>query len=197
MGLINLVYEEAVGWCRGKRWWLRAPFLLWFVYVLAKHLRDPLYSSILGPLNLGIHELGHLLFSFLGQTLAVAGGTIFQLFIPIFAVFNFYRQKDFFAIALSFGWLSTNLFGVATYAADARRLELPLVTPFGSDNAVHDWEFLLSQANALQYDTLIAGLIRVFAVISMLVCFVLGTWLLWQMSRNQLHERTLKPTGRL
>ncbi len=181
MGFLIELKNDAIEWCQGKNWLVRLPFLLWFSYVFARHLSDPMYSSILGALNLGIHELGHFIFGFMGQFLAVAGGTIFQLFVPVFAVFNFYRQNDFFSIALSFGWLSTNLFSVATYAADARRLELPLVTPFGSDSVIHDWEYLLSTMNMLQYDSLVGGIFRVLAVISMLICFTAGVWLLWQM----------------
>jgi hypothetical protein len=179
--------DEAIDWCKGKNWIARLPFLLWFAYVLVRHLLDPMYSSILGPLNLGIHELGHVIFGFMGQFLGIAGGTIFQLFVPIFAVWNFYRQNDFFSIALSFGWLSTSLFSVATYASDARALELPLVSLFGSDNVVHDWEYLLSTMNILQYDTVVGGIFRILAVISMLICFTAGAWLLWQMilSKNR------------
>ena len=165
---------------------VRLPFLLWFVYVLVRHLLDPMYSSVLGPLNLGIHELGHVIFGFMGQFIGIAGGTILQLFVPIFAVWNFYRQNDFFSIALSFAWLSTNLFSVATYVADARALELPLVTPFGGDSVVHDWEYLLSTMNILEYDTVIGGVFRVLAIISMLACFTAGVWLLWQMFISRL-----------
>ncbi len=164
---------------------VRLPLLLFFVYVLVRHLSDPLYTSILGPLNLGIHELGHFVFGFMGEAISVAGGTLLQLAIPIFAILNFRRQDDFFAIALSFGWLSTNFFSVATYVADARRLELPLVSPFGGDNVIHDWEYLLSKMNMLEYDTVIAAIIRGSAVVSMLVCFASGVWLLWQMIKNQ------------
>ena len=123
--MIRLFIEEAIEWCRGRNWIVRAPLLAYLVYVLVRHVSDPLYSSILGGLNLGIHELGHMVFSFLGQTMMIAGGTIMQLAIPVFAVFNFYRQRDYFAIAVSFGWLSTNFFNIATYIADARRQELP------------------------------------------------------------------------
>ncbi len=178
--------DDAIEWSKGKNWLIRLPLLIFFAYVLVRHLSDPLYTSILGPLNLGIHELGHFVFGFMGQFLAVAGGTLLQLIIPIFAVFNFYRQNDFFAIALSFGWLSTNLFSVATYAADARSLELPLVTPFGSDNVVHDWEYLLTTLNILKYDAVVAGIFRSLAVISMLICFALGAWILRQMARQKI-----------
>ena len=185
--------EQAIEWCRGRNWWWRLPLLLWLGYVLVRHLADPLYSSILGGLNLGIHELGHLVFSFLGETLTVAGGTLLQLLIPVFGIFNFYRQRDFFSIALCFGWLSTNLFSVATYAADARRLELPLVTPFGGEEVIHDWEFLLSKWNILEYDTLIAQAFRATAVFSMILCFSLGGWLLWTMATQRSpSNKTLK-----
>jgi hypothetical protein len=142
-----------------------------------------LYSSIIGGINLGIHELGHMVFGLLGQSISVAGGTIFQLALPVFAGFNFFRQRDFFAIALSFGWLSTNFFNIATYVADARRQELPLVS-IGGGAVWHDWEYMLSGMHILQYDTLIAGFIRLLAVLSMLVCFAAGTWLLWQMAQD-------------
>lgn len=182
MGYFLFLKDQARDWCRGKTWWVRAPLLIWFVYILIRHVSDPMYSSILGALNLGIHELGHVVFGFLGQTMSVAGGTLLQLLIPVFGMFNFYRQQDFFSIALCFGWLSTNFFSIATYAADARRLELPLVTPFGGGDAVHDWEYLLSRWNILQYDTVIAGICRAGAILSMVVCFVLGGWLLWTMA---------------
>ena len=188
MNFLTSLRDDAIEWCQGKNWLVRLPLLLFFVYVLVRHLSDPLYTSILGPLNLGIHELGHLIFGFMGEAMAVAGGTLLQLLVPMFAVFNFYRQDDFLSIALSLGWLSTNFFNIATYVADARRLELPLVTPFGGDNVIHDWEYLLSKMNMLEYDTVIADIIRVLAVISMLLCFAAGAWLLWQMIKNQRGE---------
>jgi hypothetical protein len=180
---MDKLIREALEWCKGRNWMVRLPLLAYFAYVLIRHVRDPLYSSIIGGLNLGIHELGHLVFGFLGQAVSVAGGTILQLAVPVFAFFNFYRQKDFFAIALSFGWLSTNFFNIATYVADASRQELPLVS-IGGAGVCHDWEYMLSSMQILQYDAVIAGMIRLLAVLSMLVCFVSGTWLLWQMARS-------------
>lgn len=179
--MIRRFLQEADDWCKGKNRIVRAPLLAYFVYVLARHLRDPLYTSALGALNLGIHELGHIAFGFLGQTLMIAGGTVLQLAVPVIAVFNFYRLRDYFAIALSFGWLSTNLFNVATYMADARRQELPLVS-IGGESVNHDWEYMFSAMNILQHDTSIAAIVRVLAVISMLFCFAAGAWLLWRMA---------------
>ncbi|MBU0467588.1 MAG: hypothetical protein KKD07_10025 [Candidatus Omnitrophica bacterium] len=153
----------------------RIAFLIYFLVVLIKHLTDPMYGSLLDPLNLGIHEVGHLLFSFAGMFLQVAGGTIFQIIAPIYGMYNFYARKEPFCIALCFGWLSTSLFDIATYAADARSMALPLVSPFGfGGNITHDWNFLLSRVGLINYDWLVARCFRSGAFVSMLICFILG-----------------------
>lgn len=179
---VDELKEEAIASSQGKAWQWRFPVLLWFVFILFKYLTTPDYCSLLSQLNLGIHEFGHLIFLFFGQFLHILGGTLFQLFVPIFAVWSFYRQKDFFAIAFAFGWLSTNLFDVARYIADARALSLPLVTPFG-DTAIHDWNYLLEKTGLLSQDLLLAGIVKFFAVILMLVCLSYGSWILWQMAK--------------
>ncbi|MDD5166643.1 MAG: hypothetical protein PHQ57_04580 [Candidatus Omnitrophica bacterium] len=174
------IRQEALDWCKGKNWHWRLLILAWFAYVLFRHLNDPMYNSILGALNLGIHELGHFVFGLFGNFLGVLGGTLLQCFVPVLSVANFYHQRDFFAIALSFGWLSTNFFDVARYIADARAMELPLVSPFGM-SAIHDWNHLLSKLGLLEYDHMLSFSIKVLALISMLACLVAGGWLIWQM----------------
>lgn len=184
----RLFFDEAKDWARGKNWQVRLIFLIWFGYVLARYLSDSSYTSILSWLNLGIHELGHLIFSFLGEFLSIAGGTILQCLAPIFSVVNFYIQRDFFAIALSFGWLSTSLFDAARYAYDARAMNLPLVSPFGGEDVIHDWNYLLTHIGLLQYDNVAAFFIKFIAVISMFVCFVFGVWILLQMPKRELEN---------
>lgn len=181
--------DGALQWRRGKKWYAYFPFLIWFAYVFFRHLTDPGYNSILGPLNLGIHEFGHLIFFPFGQFLSVLGGTLFQLFVPIYGVVNFYRQKNFFAIALCFGWLSTSFFDIARYVADARAMNLPLAAIFGNENVIHDWNYLLGRLGILRFDAIAAFFIRCLAVISMLVCFALGAWLLWQIKKHSLIEK--------
>jgi len=153
----------------------RVAFLIYFLVVLIRHLSDPMYGSLLDPLNLGIHEAGHLLFSFAGRFLSVAGGTIFQILAPLYGMYNFSLRKEPFSLALCFGWLSTSLFDIATYAADARSMVLPLVTPFGfGGDITHDWNYLLRTLGILNYDWLVAKFFRFGALISMLVCFFRG-----------------------
>ena len=143
-------------------------------------------SDIFKGLNLGFHEIGHVVFSPFGMFLGVAGGSLFQCLVPMLSTLMFFRQRDYFGIAFCFAWLSTNLFDVATYAGDARALELPLVTPFkGGEETIHDWNYLLDSMNMLQYDTQIATGLRALAVLSMLAFFWIGGWLLFNMMNTK------------
>jgi len=176
--------SEAAAWCQGRHWQVRALFLLWFAYCLVKHWSNPEYRSILAAFNLGIHELGHFVFSPLGEFIGILGGTLLQILAPFIGMLNFYRQSDFFAIALSFGWLSTSIFDVAAYLADARTMNLPLVSPFGWGNPIHDWNYLLTRMGMLKYDTVLAFLLRCVATGTMFICLMGGFWLLLQMGKG-------------
>ena len=180
--LLTGLRDDAADWCRGRSWAARAPLMLWFGYVLVRHLASPEYRSVVAPLNLGIHEAGHLLFRWLGEFLGIAGGTLLQLAAPFVAMGMFYRQRDWFGIAFGFGWLSTNLFDVAVYAGDARRQTLPLVSVGGGD-VWHDWNYLLSATGLLAWDGFLAFLFRAAAVAAMAVALGGGGWLLWRMAR--------------
>lgn len=176
--------REAAEWCRGKNWLVRLPLLALCAYIVLRHCIDPDYSSIVAPLNLGIHELGHMALGVLGQGPGVAGGTVLQLAAPVIGALNFYAQRDFFAISLMFGWLSVNLFEVARYVGDARDMLLPLVSVGGQDTVLHDWNYMLGGMGLLQRDREIATLVRGGAVVSAACCIVMGAWLLLRMKRS-------------
>ncbi len=185
MRIVRQVFmEPARRWARGRIPWIRLPLLLWFAWVLFQHLINPDYQSILDPLNLGIHEFGHLVFSIGGEFLGFLGGTLMQLIAPAYGIYNFFRQEDYFSITLCFGWLSTNLFDIAVYVADARAQALQLVTPFGG-HPIHDWHYILGRLNWLEYDQTLAMMLRGLAVVSMIIGLWSGGWVLWQMVRQK------------
>ncbi len=176
---------EASEWAEDKFAPLRLILWLFLLYVLFKHLGDPTYQSIFKPLNLGIHELGHLIFFPLGQFLIVAGGTIAQCLVPLISFFMFYKQRDFFAITVSFCWMGTNLFSVAGYMADARKMVLPLVTPFGGEEIIHDWNYLFGKLGLLNSDTVLGGFVRISAVLNMVIGLAFGAWILLKMFKKK------------
>ena len=173
-------------WCAGRCWPGRALLVLWFAWVAWHHAADDMYTSLFGMLNLGIHELGHMVFRPGGEFLHVAGGTILQLLVPLISIVMFLRQRDYFALSLSGVWLSTNLYNVATYMADARVQILPLVTP-GGGHAEHDWYHLFIRMGLLSHDTAIAAAVRVAAFIIIWSSIAAGAWMCYLMARG--HRR--------
>jgi hypothetical protein len=171
-------------WCRERAWLPRLPLLLWMVFLAVRHLLDTDYTSVLGGLNLGVHEAGHLLLGWLSWDLLTAsGGTILQLAAPLASAWMFALQPDYFAAAFCGTWLATNLYNVATYVADAREMDLPLVT-VGGGEAGHDWNFILSATGLLAWDTRLAGLVRVVAFLVAWGSIAAGAWMLWRMARR-------------
>ncbi len=188
MGLGNWLARrrtDAAAWAgEGRAWPLRAVLLAVLAFLGWRHLADPDFGSILSGITLGVHELGHLLFSPLGRWLGVAGGSLTQALMPLAVAYGFLRQRDYFAIAVAGAWESMSLANLATYIADARAQELPLASPFAGDPE-HDWHFLLSSTGMLRYDGHIAGWVRLAAFLVLAGSLALGAWLCVRMARNR------------
>jgi hypothetical protein len=181
--------EEVEGWCAGRSWLARAPLVLWFAWIGLRHLADPLYESLFGALNLGLHEAGHLLFSWTGLFLAVAGGTLLQLLAPVLSAVMFSRQPDYFALPICGAWLATNLYNVATYLGDARAMELPLVTVGDAEAVIHDWNYLLGAMGLLRLHAFLAGGVRVLAFVLLWGSLAVAVWMLVRMARAAARAR--------
>jgi hypothetical protein len=124
-----------------------------------------------------IHEGGHLLFRFFGEFLAVAGGTILQLSVPLMlaAWFIFHRQIPGTAFCIFFFF--EQFLPIATYMADARAQELPLLTVGDGDYVIHDWAYLFGRMGVIEHDTQIAHAVRVLGWIGMIATVA---WMIWR-----------------
>ncbi len=112
-----------------------------------------------------------------------------QCLVPIIGIIMFYHQRDFFAISVALCWLATNLYGVAVYIADARAMEMILVSPFGSEGQIHDWNYILGKLGLLNMDTTIALLTRILGFFTMLTGLVYGGWLIYQIFQTERNAR--------
>ena len=142
------------------------------VLLLAYGLYDlahPGRGSLLDGVDLAIHETGHLVFGPFGEFLGFAGGTLFQLMMPLMFAGYFWRRSDRHAASVALWWVAQNLGHIATYVADARAQELPLV-----GGGEHDWNYLLERTGLLSSDHGIARGIRVVAVVLLLGSTLLG-----------------------
>lgn len=126
--------------------------LAWFSIV--RDVRVPL----LGLVDLGFHELGHLLTYPLPDVVTAAMGSITQVGVPLgLAAYFAFARRDAVGAGLCIAWAGTSARDAAVYVADAPFERLQLI---GGD---HDWAFVLGPAHldALDAAGTIASVIRV------------------------------------
>lgn len=169
-------------YCQGKAWLPRFPLASFLLYLFFQHATDSEYFGFLGNFNLIIHEAGHWIFFPFGETLGILGGTILQSLVPAAFLLVFVFQREYLGVSFCLGWLADNLFGVATYVADARAMVLPLL---GGDSSGHDWHNLLQSWGLSQYDLAIGMIFRLLAGLGMTIAVALAFWLLWRMYKLQ------------
>lgn len=118
-------------------------YAAWLVFFYRYHWVD--------GINLLIHEAGHLIFSPLarlsptGETLAVLGGPLLQLAVPLFITHRLWRRGESTPAAVAALWSAESLMYTAEYLGDATRLALPLI-----GDHPNDWHLLLDHAGALE-----------------------------------------------
>ena len=166
----------AIGWV--------AFYVVFLIYAAVSHGGFLLIDSA----NLVVHEAGHLLFSYLGQTPCLWGGTIFQWAVPLLLAVYFFTQRQTTAFAFSLFFFFENWLYTATYMADARAMELPLVTVGDPELAEHDWNAIFRSLGVLDYDTTIAGIVRFGGWCGMIGVVV---WLVWRATRARVSSLDL------
>ncbi len=124
-----------------------------------------------------IHEGGHLLFGYLGHGFTVAGGTLLQLLVPLALATYFCFQRQIAGVAFCMFCFFEQFLPIATYMADARAQELPLITVGSPEFVEHDWFAMFSSLGVLQHDTQIASMVRIVGWVGMVSVVA---WLAWR-----------------
>jgi hypothetical protein len=137
-------------------------------------LRSPQTYRWLDSLDLAIHETGHLVFGFAGETLSILGGTLLQLIIPAAFTFALWSRGDRHGATVPLWWLGQNCWNISVYVRDARSQILPLV-----GGGEHDWAVLLDQAGWLERDQGIGAAVYLVGLILYAAAIVSG-WIFLQ-----------------
>jgi len=141
---------------------------IFYAFVLYELLSGGDFPKYMDGVFVPVHEGGHIIFGWFGQFIAVAGGTFLQLAAPAMLAiyFAFRRQPQGVTFCMFFFF---EQFGpIATYMADARAQELPLLTVGSGDDVIHDWNYLFGKLGVLAHDTQIASAMRVIGWLGML-----------------------------
>jgi hypothetical protein len=152
-------------------------------------LRSPETYRWLDSLDLAIHEAGHLVFGFDGETLAVLGGTLLQLLVPAVFAAALWRQGDRHGATVPLWWLGQSCWNVARYVRDARTQALPLV-----GGGEHDWTYLLGHWGLLARDQQIGRMVYLAGVLCYLAA-VVGGWLVLQRADTNTEAQTQEVRG--
>jgi hypothetical protein len=144
-----------MGKATGRAW------LAFYALFLAYAARDRNGFLFIDNANLVVHEGGHLLFGWFGPWIGIWGGTILQWLVPLLLAAYFFVERKPVAFAFCLFFFFENFLYTATYMADARVMQLPLVSAGGDGGEPeHDWNTIFSHLGVLQYDTRIANLVR-------------------------------------
>jgi hypothetical protein len=136
-------------------------------------------------IDLGIHELGHMVTFWLPRLLYFMAGSFFQIAFPLtFALYFWFKQRDFAGTGLCLAWAGTSAWDVSVYIADAPYQALPLV-----GGGTHDWGYILGpeQFDALDRAGSIAGFVETTGLVAAVVGTGLAlwpalTWVTWRVS---------------
>jgi hypothetical protein len=153
----------AIAWC--------VFYLLFLVYAFT----DRSGFLLIDHVNLVVHEAGHLLFGWFGSTLGLWGGTLLQLLAPLLLAAWFFWQRERTGFAFCSFFFFENFLNIARYMADARAMELPLVSVGGGDVEAGDWTLIFERLGVLDYDTRIAGGMRLLGWVGM-IGIVIWLW---------------------
>jgi hypothetical protein len=124
------------------------------------------HYGLIDNADLIIHEGGHGVFRIFGSFIYTAGGTLMQIIIPSLIAWYFLENEYRTGVQFALLWLGQNFINISVYASDARAQKLPLL---GGDKVYHDWHWMLSRLDMLEYDHVIGGIFIGIAVIIFIV----------------------------
>ena len=119
--------------------------LTWAVLAQGLALQDGAVLAFIHGIDLVFHEAGHVIFGFFGEFLAVLGGSLTQVLMPVTATVAFLRTRQWASAAVTLFWTGQALTDVAIYAADGRARALPLL----AEGLIHDWHYILGRLGLL------------------------------------------------
>jgi hypothetical protein len=137
----------------------------WIAFI--RQAQVPLLSLV----DLGFHELGHLVTRPFPELIMIMAGSATQVAVPVGLAVYFLIRKDRLAGAMCLAWAATSAKDVAVYIADApfQRLEL-----IGGE---HDWAFILGDHwNTLDKAGTVAAVVRGFGIALLFAAFAICVW---------------------
>jgi hypothetical protein len=134
----------------------------------------PLDGSFLDLVDLPVHETGHLLFRPFGEFMMIAGGSLFQIIMPLVFVGYFWWNAKYYSAGIVLFWVGQSILNVFVYASDAVVMQLVLTGGMtGSEGSFHDWNYLLTATGLINLTRTVANIIRLLGTLTIIAA---GIW---------------------
>ncbi len=138
---------------------------------------DPMAGSFLDLVDLPIHETGHLIFRLFGEFMMIAGGSLFQVIVPVVFVAYFWWHEKLYSAAIVLFWVGQSIINVYVYAADAVVMQLVLTSGLtGSEGSFHDWNYMLTRLGLLESTKIVAGIIRALGTLTIVAAAIFSIY---------------------
>jgi hypothetical protein len=138
---------------------------------------------VLSLVDLGFHELGHLIAAPLPELATAAAGSAFQVMVPVGLALYFWRgPEDRMAAGLCLAWAGASAQQVAVYVADAPTQLLPLI------GGHHDWAYILGRLGLMHRADMLATIVLWFGATLLIAGIVACLWGL-----NAARKRSAEP----
>lgn len=159
-------------------------FFFWgWSFILGGINWESIGGSFLHNVILPFHEFGHVLFSPFGRFMAILGGSLFQVLMPLGLMLAFvYQRQDTFAGSVMLWWSGQSFIDVSPYIADAPYRAIPLVAGLGED--AHDWGNLLTMTGTVDHAMSFARISFSIGTCLMLLSFCWGGYILYQQKQR-------------
>ncbi len=138
-------------------------------FAFVRGVRVPL----LGLVDLGFHEFGHMVTFWLPDVITASMGSITQVMVPIgLAVYFLWFRKDVLGGGVCLAWGATSAQDASVYIADAPYRRLHLI------GGTHDWAFVLGpeHLNILSRAHTIAAVVKGFGFLLLFAGIAVCTW---------------------
>ena len=113
---------------------------------------------VLSLVNLGFHELGHLVTYPFPDLFTAVMGSVVQVMVPLsLAGYFAWRSRDLLGAGLCLAWAGGSAQEVSVYIADAPYQQLQLI------GGEHDWAFILNRLSAMDAAQTVATAVLVLA----------------------------------
>ena len=162
-------------------------FTVWSYYFVSVGVDwEKIGGSFLHAVNLPFHEFGHIFFSPFGRFMAILGGSLFQVLMPLGLMLVFIlKQHDNFAASIMLWWCGQNFIDLSPYIDDAQYRSLPLVGGGGEES--HDWGNLLTMMNLLDKTHSIARISFFVGALIMVTAIAWSSYILY-LQKNKLNS---------